>query len=91
MWCNIFHLIFAQVELHFNKYFKQSKGNRENVHTTEKPYQLSSLLPLLAEWAKPVDSFQCFKLVFGMLGNLKWQHQYVLCIHRERDVPYFIF
>lgn len=29
-----------------------------------------------------------FEVVFGMLGNLKWQCQYVLCIC---DVPRFIF
>lgn len=46
MWCDTFHLIFAQAELHFNNYFKPGKSNRVNVHITEKSYQVSPSLPL---------------------------------------------
>lgn len=88
VWCDTFHLVFAQVELHFNKCFTQHKSNRVNVHLIEKPYLLSPLLLLLSGEAKSDGSFQCFKLVFGMLGNLKYQCQYVLCIY---DVSCFIF
>lgn len=68
MWCDNLHLIFAQVELHFNKYFNYGKSNTVKVHISEKRYQLSPLLPLLAGEAKPDDSFQCFNLVLAYWG-----------------------